>query len=294
MAEHTGIGWCDHTANFWWGCLKLSPACDHCYALALSKRTGHDIWGPPKTTARREIQSTWKELLKWDRKAEEDGVRRRVFVNSMSDFFEDHPQVEPLRNAAFPLLESLENLDALLLTKRIENVERMVPAAWMHGNWPDHVWMGTSVENQEYADLRILKLLPIPAKIRWLSLEPMLGPIDWRWSLCNCPWPADAFRTRHLLSCPLSFYGDRRGPEEWPIHWVVVGGESGPGCRPMQIDWMRAIRDQCQDAGVPFFAKQLGGFPDKRDQLEDLPADLCIREWPASATHVADMRDGVM
>ena len=176
MAKNSAINWTDHTANFWWGCQKVSEGCKHCYAETLSKRYGKSIWGSPKNTGREYKKAVWKDLLKWDDEAGADGIRRRVFVSSMSDFLEDHPQVTGWRNEAIGLIAGLRNLDVLLLTKRPENAIQFLGDWW--NSWPSHVWMGTTVEDQKSADIRIPELVCIPAPIHFLSVEPMLEQID--------------------------------------------------------------------------------------------------------------------
>jgi protein gp37 len=246
--KDTKISWCDHTANFWWGCFKVSDGCKNCYAETLSKRYGKDIWGPPATTKREPKISIWHDILKWDREAKAEGIRRRVFVSSMSDFLEDHPMVAEAREMAKETIQKLQWLDVLLLTKRPENAERFL-AGWYAGNWPEHVWMGTTVENQKVAQDRIYYLKLIPAKTRFLSVEPMLENI---------------------------FIGY---PGYEGLHWVICGGESGPKARPFNWDWARDLRDQCKAANVAFWMKQGGGMRPPHE-LEDLPEDLRIRELP--------------
>lgn len=236
MGKNSAIEWTDDTINFWWGCVKVSPGCEHCYAETMSKRTGRNIWGPAKTTDRWRTKGSWKDILKWDREAKAEGKRRKVFAQSMSDFFEDHPQVKTWREEAIEIFECLEWVDILLLTKRIENVMRMVPARWLE-SWPEHIWMGTSIENQEYADRRIPELIKIPARIRFLSCEPLLGPLNIQGYLLD-GW--HKFKPK--------------------ISWVIAGGESGPKARPMHPKWVKQIRDKCQEAGVPFFFKQWGRY----------------------------------
>lgn len=243
MAENSKIEWTDHTANFWWGCLKVSPGCEHCYADTLAHRYGKAIWGPAKTTSRELKKSVWAELPKWNKAAQDSGQRRRVFVMSMGDFFEDHFQVTDWRIRAMRLIEECTWLDFQILTKRPENVPSMA-GAWMELGFPPNVWLGTSVENQAAADERIPELLKIPARVRFLSMEPLLGPVD---------------LGKHVLIGPHHITGQTVW---WPwleeINWVIVGGESGPQARPMHPDWARSIRNQCQAAGVPFFFKQWG------------------------------------
>ena len=268
------IEWTDHTLNFWWGCMKVSPGCTNCYALALSKRFGHDIWGPAATTDRHRTKGPWKDILSWERQAEKAGIRRRVFCQSMSDFFEEHPQLDEWRAEACETLESLRWLDVQLLTKRPENVRQMVPAGWLE-EWPAHIWIGTSVENQEWADKRIPELLRIPAAVRFLSCEPLLGPVDLKkWIPRFIEW-ANAGGPNE---CSHGYAAGIPCPSCTPrIHWVIVGGESGPGARPMEDIWAQSIITQCQKAGVPAFMKQMGGT---RKPFRSIPDDMMVREFP--------------
>lgn len=244
----TTIAWTDYTQNFWWGCQKVSPGCQHCYAATFSKRVGRDIWGP--TAARwRTSPDNWGKPRKWNALAGKNGTRFRVFAQSMSDLFEDHPDANAWRPEVWPVIEDTPNLDWLLLTKRPENIVDMIPAYWRTvGRWPQNVWLGTSVENHEYAQSRIPALLSVHAPLNFLSCEPLLGPLD------------------------LSSWLER-------LQWVIVGGESGAHARPMDLDWARILRDQCIDAGVPFFFKQTGGVRDAGHDLERIPFDLHVREF---------------
>jgi protein gp37 len=252
VGQNSSIEWTDHTFNPWWGCSKVSPGCQYCYAEALSNRYGHDIWGLRK--ARRTFgEKHWQEPLKWHRRAQEHGHRMRVFCASMADVFEDNRNIEDERNKLWLLIEETPMLDWLLLSKRPENMRRFAP--WQTA-WPANVWAMTSVENQEQAEQRIPALLNVPARLRGLSVEPLLGSVD--------------------LSSWLTAIG-----------WVIVGGESGPRARPMQLDWVRSLRDQCNDAGVPFFMKQMGSVWAKTNAAQskggawsDLPEDLQIRQLP--------------
>ena len=235
MAENSKIEWTDHTANFWWGCVKVSPGCKHCYAETLSIRYGKNIWGPAQTTQREYKKEIWKTIPKWNETARNDGQRYRVFVQSMSDFFEDHPQVSEWRQDALSIMGQCQNLDFQVLTKRPENIIRMVSERHFAQGLPPNIWIGTSVENQEQADIRIPHLMEVSANVRFLSIEPLLGPID--------------FRQVPKLN--------RMGADISSL-WVIVGGESGQHARPMHPDWARSIRNQCGNAGVPFFFKQWG------------------------------------
>lgn len=228
MGETTGISWTDHTFNPWWGCVKISPACTNCYADTFSKRTGFQIWGPD--TERRFFgDKHWNEPLKWNEKAAKDGVRRKVFCASMADICEDHPALGDARLRLWSLIRKTPNLDWQLLTKRPENYKRFLPQAWLDSPLPN-VWLGTTVENQEYANIRIPRLATVPAALRWLSVEPLLGRID-------------------LI----------RFLQAGVVDWMIVGGESGASYRPLDIDDAEYLRDQCETFKVPYFFKQVGG-----------------------------------
>lgn len=232
--RNSAIEWTDHTFNPWVGCTKVSDGCKHCYAEALmDKRFGRVEWGV-NGTRKRTSAANWRDPLKWNRDAQAAGIRQRVFCASLADVFEDRPELAEWRSDLFDLIYSTPHLDWLLLTKRPENVLDMVPANW-HAWLPANVWIGTSIENQAAADERIPHLLRIPASVRFLSMEPLLGPVD----------------LDHVVS-PGSLE-TLRG-----VQWVIVGGESGTKARPMHPDWVRSIRDQCQADGVPFFFKQWG------------------------------------
>lgn len=253
-----------YTLNFWWGCCKVSAGCQHCYAETFSKRVGKNIWGPPQTTERWRTKGPWLDCLKWDRQAKAKGVRRNVFCQSMSDFFEDHPQVEPWRKEAMAILEGFEWLNVQLLTKRIENVLRMIPDHWL-ANWPPHIWIGTSVEKQEQADRRIPELLKVPAAIHFLSCEPLLGPVNLKEYLGLGEITIKGWTNveQHLSWVPAG---------EPEMQWVIVGGESGTKARPMHPEWVRGLLRQCQAAGVPFFFKQHGEFINN-PQIADLTGE---------------------
>lgn len=235
MTENTKIEWADHTFNPWWGCTEVSPGCDHCYARTWAKRYGLDVWG--KGVARRTFgPKHWAEPLKWNAAAEREGVRRRVFCASMADLGDvDAPAGELAR--LFALIRLTPWLDWLLLTKRPQELARRLPGDWGRG-YPN-VWLGTSVESPEYI-WRASALLKVPATVRFLSCEPLLADLG----------QIDMF-----------FYSGYEPAETDVIHWVIVGGESGPGARPCDVGWIRSIVAQCQAAGTAVFVKQLGAKP---------------------------------
>lgn len=258
MAENTKIEWADHTFNPWEGCTKVGPGCDHCYAEARNNRFHGGNWGPG-APRRRTSEANWRLPIKWNREAGEKGIRYRVFCASLADVFDN--EVDPQwRFDLFALIRATPNLDWLLLTKRIGNVETMTYYANPVGGparLPNNVWLGATVVNQEEADRDIPKLLQIPAMVRFLSIEPMLGDI----SLDDLV-EGRGTGNEHHYSC-LSLEGLEPEDDPWGgalISWVICGGESGPGARPMHPDWPRSLRDQCKAADVPFLFKQWGEY----------------------------------
>lgn len=257
MGEKTLIEWADHTFNPWIGCTKVSPACDHCYAEKLATARLGVAWGP-HAERRRTAESTWRQPLAWNRKAERERRRARVFCASLADVFDNQVATE-WRDQLWNLITDTPSLDWLLLTKRPQNIAKMLPHRINNEGyaWPlRNVWLGTTVENQAEAARRIPHLLAAPAAVRFLSCEPLLGPLD-LWSDGDGPLggghPAQA-----EIEGPNGPHFIRHGTPR--IHWVITGGESGPGARPMRPDWARGLRDQCQAAGVPFFFKQWGDW----------------------------------
>ena len=247
MGQKTAIEWTDHTFNPWWGCVKVSAACTHCYAETLAARWGFK-WGANEAP-RAFTGKHWNEPIAWNRKAIADGVRRRVFCASMADVFEARDNehgatLDALRERLWTLIEATPGLDWQLLTKRPQNIRGMVPPRWLSA-WPAHAWVGCTVENQAAADERIPHLLSVPARVRFLSCEPLLGEVSFRWA----PWaPIHRDRiNRHLDGLN-------------GIAWVIAGGESGPKARPTHPDWLRQLRDQCAEAGVAYMFKQFGAW----------------------------------
>lgn len=226
LRDVTDIVWAHWTHNIVWGCSHRSPACENCYAETLALRYGHDVWGDDKP--RRVLSDNyWRRPLRWNRTAGDLGQHLRVFCSSMADVFEDHPTVADQRPRLWALIAATPNLDWLLLTKRPENIARMVPAEWMNGDWPVNVWVGATMEDQRYANVRTRHLAAIPAPVRFASAAPMLGPIEFDLDV---------------------------------IDWVITEGESGHHARPSHQDWFRAARDQCAAAGIPYCHKQHGEY----------------------------------
>lgn len=300
MAENSAIEWTDHTFNPWVGCTKVGPGCDHCYAEGWAKRGGKAAgvtWGGER---RRTSDSNWRQPLKWNAQAQREGRRFRVFCASLADVF-DNQVPASWRAHLFALIEQTPHLDWLLLTKRIGNVMPMLSEVahslfWMDRleapGLPENVWLGATVVNQEEADRDIPKLLAVPARVRFLSIEPMLGPIDLQRS-CTIRCPngdcqphssghrvvVDSESGGTLIEC---FCSRLNG-----LHWVIFGGESGPKARPMHPDWARSLRDQCTAAGVPFLFKQWGEWLPGENE-----AHPTAKEPDGSLRRIAHHQDG--
>jgi len=242
MAENSKIEWTDHTFNPWIGCQKVSPGCDRCYAEALmDKRYGRVTWGPHGERIRTS-PGNWKKPLQWAKAARATGHRPRVFCASLADVFDNKAPKLALFDL-FTLIWGTPELDWLLLTKRPENIRKMLPEDWGAG-YPN-VWLGTTCEDQAAYDRRWPILAAAPAAVRFISYEPAIGPL-------NLP---------------------TTGP--YP-DWIICGGESGQGARFMQPDWARDLMNQCAEVGVAFFMKQMTG-------KAQIPSGLLIRQWPRAA-----------
>lgn len=228
MAENSHIEWTHHTFNPWIGCTKISAACDFCYADAWDQRGLHRLprrWGPHAARTRTS-KSYWSTPLRWQKEARPSGERKRVFCASLADVFDNHKSIKAeWRDDLWTLIQRCPDLDWLMLTKRPQNIARFLPDDW--GDGYHNVWLGATVENQKAAD-RLSALTEVPATVRFLSMEPLLGKVD------------------------LGSFIDK-------IDWVITGGENGKDYRPVDPDWFRYLRDQCAEAGVPFLFKQWEG-----------------------------------
>ena len=298
--KNSNIEWTDHTFNPWMGCTKVSPGCDHCYAEARMDKRLHKVQWGPGNPRQRTSEKYWKEPIEWNKQRfmqcavcgwrgaaaapvigcgkcgsiELDDTRAKVFCASLADVFDNEVPVL-WRQHLMSLVAKTPNLDWLFLTKRIGNARRMLTEASMHDGLlltaddqyrpPANLWIGATITSQAEADRDIPKLLALPARVRFLSMEPLLGPVD----LTRVMRRAETGR------------GDPENPDVWTycdnvltgfrahqcggstdprdaVNWVIVGGESGRGARPMHPDWARSLRDQCEAAGVPFLFKQWG------------------------------------
>ncbi len=240
MGEDTKISWATDTFNAWWGCTKIAApagrrsACDHCYAADLANRYGHEVWG--KDADRRFFgDKHWREPEAWNRKAAETGERRRVFCASMGDVFEDRRDLDEPRERLFDLIGRTPNLDWLLLTKRPEQMPRLAPASWRDG-WPRNVWAGTTAEDQARFDLRMGRLAVVPAVVRFVSAEPLFGPIS------------------------LREYGPTADDTVRALDWIIIGGESG-GKQRVALDHDAALEMAvtANRRGIALFFKQDSG-----------------------------------
>lgn len=252
MGERSAIGWTEATWNPWYGCTKVSEGCDHCYMFRDMKRYGRD---PEKVTR---SKTKFGDPLKWKEP-------KLIFTCSWSDWF--HKDADAWRDEAWQIVKDTPHHTYQILTKRPGRIVRHLPKDW--GDGYANVWLGTSVESQEYVT-RAHVLADIPARVRFLSCEPMLGPIEldsllkvckyWRAgdSLPHAPWHPP-YPLHHYKPQALVGAGWQR-----PIHWIIAGGESGAEQRACETDWLRSLRDQCAAGGVAFFLKQLGGHPDAR------------------------------
>jgi protein gp37 len=264
MGDVTGISWTDHTFNPWIGCAKVHAGCTNCYAEAdFDKRRHFAKWG---VNGKRVVTSDayWKKPLKWDRDAEKEGVRRKVFCASLADVFEDRPELESWREGLFDLIDSTPNLDWQLLTKRPENIRRMLTPIKSHGagpyirRWPN-VWLGTSISDQPTADKAIPALLKCRdlSPVLFVSAEPLLGPIDFETIRDPERFPGCAYFD--VLRGRMIHEDDGyHWTAEPRIDWVIVGGESGLNARPCNAKWIAQIVDQCEPTRVACFVKQFG------------------------------------
>ncbi|WP_321817851.1 MULTISPECIES: phage Gp37/Gp68 family protein [unclassified Paraburkholderia] len=309
MAENSSIEWTDHTFSPWIGCAKVSPGCDHCYAEQLmDKRLRKVAWGPSETRLRTS-STNWRQPLQWNAAHATffaaNGRRQRVFCSPLADVFDN--AVDPAwRVDLFRLIAKTPNLDWMLLTKRVGNARAMLNDVveelscglntWDELAWPG-VWIGATIVDQNEADRDIPKLLQTPAHVKFLSMEPLLGPVDIG-DYLKPGWPNCATGFVQGERYEAGYCGTCAGHVSDPIHdpakhdfvdWVIVGGESGPHARPMHPAWAEGLRDQCADADVPFLFKQWGEWASTSDLGEHTirraaRPGICV--CPSGHTHV--------
>ena len=247
MGENSTIAWTDHTFNPWIGCQKVSAACDNCYAESWDARFKGERWGPHADRTRT-ADANWKKPFRWNRAAKGAAGRPRVFCASLADWLDNHKSILPQwRHDLFYTIDATPHLDWLLLTKRPQNYRKLAPRDWTP--YPKNVWLGTTVEDQNAAEQRIWHLCQCLGKIKFISYEPALGPLDL--TCVKTPYEGETF---NALTGELS-----TGGFVGQISWVIAGGESGTNYRPGNVDWFRSLRDQCVDADIPFLFKQHEG-----------------------------------
>lgn len=256
MGDVTAIAWTDHTFNPWWGCTKISPGCDNCYAAAFDHRVGGNYWDPhiaPRTLS----PENWKKPLRWNRDAKAEDRFHRVFCASMADVF-DNKAPDGERDRLWMLIRQTPMLHWQLLTKRPQNIAKMLPEDW--GNGYQNVWLGCTVEDQAHAEERCAVLLDVPARIHFLSVEPLLGPIKLT-CLAYKKGRMDGKECALFMNALSGFRATSpvSGQDLKGVDWVIVGGESGNGCRPMNPEWAQQVINDCLFSDVPVFFKQMGG-----------------------------------
>lgn len=290
MGKVTSISWTDHTFNPWRGCAKVSPGCAHCYAEKQAKRNPKvlGLWGVDGTRPVAS-ESMWRQPLKWNAEAKAAGVRRRVFCASMADVFEERVDLDPVRLRLLALIAATPDLDWLLLTKRSHAIHatlvrlaamfhgngslvlraddwhtvRVMLRDWLNGHPPSNVWLGTSAEDQQRWNERIPHLVRALAVVHFVSVEPQIGRIE-------------IMKTGRDL------------PE-----WIIVGGESGPGARPFDIEWASTIAKHAALLNIPCFVKQTGEnalwqgdrfstFDRKGGNPDEWPVSIRVREFPTA------------
>ncbi len=242
MGENSRIEWTHHTFNPWLGCTKIGPPCDNCYAESWARRFDHhSLWDGER---RRTTAANWRQPLRWNEAARARCVRHRVFCASLADVFDNQVPSE-WRADLWLLIANTPHLDWLLLTKRPQNIAKMLPPAWAEFGTPRNVWLGMTSGNQAEFDRDWPHLHAVNARVRFVSYEPALGAFSiWR----NGHWVKG-------------------------LDWIICGGESGPRARMMNPEWARAIRDDCELAGIAFFMKQMTA-------KTPIPDDLMVRQFP--------------
>lgn len=295
MSDNSSIEWTDATWNPIRGCSKVSPGCTHCYAMHVAARFSGS--GQPYEGLARRNPTNWTGDVRFVHANASDPLRwrrpRRVFVNSMSDFFHEGVPRQ-WQDDLFGVMSLCPQHTFQILTKRADvmrdymttgSTRRRVAETrtrfFAHASsgesdivWPlPNVWLGASIENQEYADARLPHLVATPAAVRFVSYEPALGPIDW---------------SRWMREMEIFRDADQCGSD---LDWIICGGESGQGARPCDVAWIRSAVEQCRDAGVACFTKQLGKRPfvAEIDDSDGWPEGTNMRGTPEG--WIAELRD---
>lgn len=275
MAQNSKISWTDHTVNLWWGCSKVHTGCKNCYAESLSKKVGNDIWGDKKP--RKFVKSAYKDLDKYQKIAKNTGKMQKVFVGSMMDIFEDEKTLidhqgrilegvttAGLRESLFAKIDAgrYDGITFLFLTKRTERINLSIPLIWQGDGIPSNVWFGTSISDQDTADVympRLVRHTPILAN-RFLSVEPQVENID--------------------LSAPTTIIGGEEYKVLPAFDWVIQGCESGSKKRPFELEWAYDMSDVCEKNHIPYFLKQIQKDGRVVKDINEFPEGLQIQEFP--------------
>lgn len=277
MSDNSKIQWTTHTWNPWQGCQKVSPGCKYCYMYRHFAR-----WADEDTDAFdkashpfRSSKATFNKPLSYTEPA-------MVFTCSLSDFFIE--EADAWRPDAWDIIKRTPHLTYQVLTKRPERIAQCLPPDWGEGY--DNLWLGVSIENQEWADKRLPVFLQVPAKIHFVSAEPLLGPIDFT----NVTATPDQTPGKGRFDLVGQFNAFRNADFPVTIDWVIIGGESGNTTglyryRPCEVSWMESIVQQCKSAGVSVFVKQLGTDIAKRYRLKE-PHGGDIDEWPEALSNL--------
>lgn len=248
MAYKTNIGWCDHTFNPWMGCTKVSPACDHCYAEELMANTYKKVeWGPD-AKRKRTSDANWKKVRKWNADAEKRGVLETVFCASLADVAEYKSELAEIRADLITLIRECKSLVFLLLTKRPQNLKRMFPEDVLR-----RCGVGITAEDQKWYDKRLPHLAQTPARFRFLSIEPLLSPLN-----------------LGLVGTMPKTWGWGYQPVASAIDWIIVGGESGRYRREMDMEVFEDVCKQVVLDNIPLYVKQDSALkPEQQGRIND-------------------------
>lgn len=288
MAENSKIEWTDHTVNLWWGCSKIHTGCKNCYAEVLSDvRYQKNLWG--ENAKRQRIKSAFNDLDKYQKQAAAENKLLKIFCGSMMDIFEESKELlnptedivdskydikstSDLRRKLFQKIceGNYNNLVFLFLTKRPENIIHCIPFSWLF-NAPKNVWFGTSISDQKTADDLIPKLLATGQSNLFLSLEPQVGEVSFRWA----EWHNYKSAKNRSVVIPEGKYELSSGQYDGikGIGWIIQGGESGHNKRPFNLEWAHSMKEDCEGAKIPYFFKQI-------DKIQPVPENLMVRQFP--------------
>ena len=279
----TGIEWTDETWNPVTGCTNISPGCDNCYAEKITNRFKLHPWGQVTMHEDRLVQpSKWK-------------TPRKIFLCSMGDLFHSDVPWDFIEQVFITMVNNPQHTFQVL-TKRPGRMEWWINNYWLptfasvSNQLPPNIWIGTSVENEKYAR-RLNCLAKIPAAVRFVSYEPALGPVDFTKWLRPSAVTVHADLERPGVAEAVASIAQAAFRRQWGLSWVIAGGESGPSARPAHADWFRAVRDQCQAAGVPFFFKQWGEWAPNGEMIPGQELISMVRVGKKAAGALLDGRE---